>query len=82
MAKDYTLQIDFGDPNSIVDAMKKFGDSRSPYSGSNDEGETILVHIGPTDLILETFQSNGWVRKDFFNEYGELEGQTYDGRWR
>ena len=61
--------------------MERYGDSRFPYSGVNEDGENVLININPDSIIINTFQTNGWVRVNYYDAEGYAEGESFDGRW-
>ena len=61
--------------------MERYGGSRFPYSGVNEDGEQVLVSINPDSIIINTFQTNGWVRVNYYDAEGYAEGESFDGRW-
>ena len=64
-----------------VELMKKYGDSDTAYAGRNEEGELVMVSIFPNELVVVTYQSNKWVRKDVYDENGLYSEELYEGRW-
>lgn len=61
--------------------MKKYGESDTAYAGRNENGERVIVSIYANELIIETYQSNKWVRKDVYDENGLYSEELYCGRW-
>ena len=72
------IHFDSTDPALLRQLMKEHGDSEFPYFGKNEDGETIMISINPDSIVLETFQNNGWTRKNFFDKDGYLEGETFE----
>lgn len=68
-------------PENLKAAMREFGDVNDSFSGTNENGEEVIVGIAKDSVCITTYQSNGWVRKNFYNADGYFEGETYDGRW-
>lgn len=62
--------------------MELYGDSKTMYSGVNEDGEDVLVSIAKDSIVVVTNQKNGWVRKNFYDAEGYAEGETFDGRWK
>lgn len=77
-----TIYFDSNNPALIRSLMEEYGDSKFPFFGENDNGESIEIHICPTSVIHVTYQNNGWIRKDCFDEHGYYEAEMYGGRWR
>lgn len=61
--------------------IELYKDSDTSYSGVNEDGETVLVSISETGLVVKTFQSNGWCRVNYYDSNGVAEGETFEGRW-
>lgn len=74
--------FDSSNPELIRNLMEKYGNSEYPYHGKNEDGQDVEIHIGKTSVIYKTFQSNGWVRVNYFDENGYSDGETFDGRWK
>lgn len=66
----------------FVECMAKYGDSEQPFFGKNSNGETVCVHIAKDSIIIDTYQSNGWLRKNYFNSNGVADGEAFEGRWK
>ena len=69
-----------------VDARKKiiamFADSVNLFSGTNEDREMVTLTVSKCGLILTTYQTNGWVRINYYDEKGQVEGENFDGRWK
>lgn len=68
-------------PENLKTAMREFGDVNDSFFGKNKKGEDVVIGIKPDGVSITTYQANGWVRNNFYNEEGELEGEMYSGRW-
>lgn len=51
------------------------------FSGTNEDGEEILLSVSESGITLETKQKNGWCRVNYYDSDGEAEGETFDGKW-
>lgn len=79
---EQTLKIDFGNPASVMDAIEKYGDLPDMLFAKNEDGEEQQISISTSSgIVLRTYQNNGWVRVDYFDIKGNLEDETFDGRW-
>ncbi len=76
------LTQNFSDINTRRKMMELYGDSQGAYGGVNEEGEDVLVSIARDSIVISTFQKNGWLRKNFYDENGFSAGETFDGRWK
>ena len=61
--------------------MKEYGDSDSAFLGHNEGGELVEMSVCPDEIIVRTFQDNGWVRVNYYDENGLPNGETFDGKW-
>ena len=61
--------------------MKKYGDSKTAFIGHNVDGEMVMVSISYESIVVATYQSNHWIREDWYDANGEYECETYKGRW-
>lgn len=76
------LAKDFNNREIRILLMKEFGDSKQAFSGINEDGEAILISIAKDNIVVKTNQSNGWVRVNYYDENGNPEGETFEGRHR
>lgn len=53
------------------------------YGGTNEDGADIIVLVeNGIGMEVLTFQDNGWLRSDEYDECGEHLIETFQGRWR
>lgn len=76
------LSQNFGDIKVRRKLMDLYGDNQGTYGGVNENGEDVLVAIDHNGIEVSTFQENGWLRKNFYDEDGFDAGESYEGRWR
>ena len=69
------------DKNNLVACMAEYGDTKTPFYGKNEDGETVCVSVYKDSIEIDTYQSNGYVRRNHFNAYGVSDGESYEGRW-
>lgn len=60
--------------------MKKFGDSETPFFGTTTEGEDITISVFKDRIVTLTYQNNGWLRKNVYDQDGTRE-ELYEGKW-
>ena len=72
------IKFDSTDPELLKQLMKEHGNSTTPFTGENTEGELILISIFPDKIVTATYQSNGWIRNNFFDENGYPCGETFE----
>lgn len=80
MAEYKEVEIDFSDLESIREAMDKYHTTETALVGKNSNGELITTSIHKDLIVLETFQKNHWVRKNYFHRDGTVE-EMFDGKW-
>jgi len=52
------------------------------YDGKNEDGAKVAVLIEQgVGMEVITYQGNGWIRVNEYDEYGHLEIETFKGRW-
>ena len=62
--------------------MKEFGGSPLPFHGQNEDGEQVLASIRKDGITIQTYQSNGWLRINYYDQNGAAAGETFNGKWR
>ena len=78
-----TFRFDSTDPKLLRELIREYGDSNTLFSGTNEEGERMTVSIDTEHgIVTNTFQSNGWVRVNYYGTDGLPEGETFDGKWK
>lgn len=75
------LAADFDNLASRCQLMQEFGDYPDALWGVNEENEKVELSIRRDGLTLRVYQSNGWVRVNEYGAEGQMEGETYEGRW-
>ena len=70
------------DRQKLIECMAEYGNSEMPFAGTNEDGETVTVHVSKDNIVVETYQSNGWVRENYYNAEGIAEGEAFNGRWK
>ena len=65
------------------DMKKLLSDTDSGmYGCKNSDGEDVLVmREEGHGMEVMTFQSNGWLRVNYYTELGHDDGETFTGRW-
>lgn len=74
------LAKDFNNKETRVLLMKEFGDCNEVFCGINEDGEAIMITIHSDSISVRTNQSNGWVRVNYYDEFGNQEGEMYEGK--
>ena len=73
------IYLDPTDFESMISLMDKYGDSKYPYFGENEDGEMVSISIFPDKIVTMTYQSNGWHRKNVYWRDGTRE-ELFEGR--
>ena len=76
------LTKSFEETSTKIILMNEFGNIDQALSGVNENGEDILLSINPDSIVVSTNQSNGWIRLDYYDKYGEYDEEIYEGKWK
>ena len=79
--KELTFTVDPSDFDGMLEVMDKYGDSETMYFGKNEDEENVTISVFHDMIVVETYQTNGWVRKDIHHRDGSRE-EMYNGRWK
>lgn len=74
------LTRNFADPAVRRRLMEEYADCRG-FQGKNENDEIVWVSISSNEITVATYQSNGWVRVNYYDENGLASGEAYNGRW-
>ena len=76
---------------TLLKELLKSPQPQTPLAGYNEAGETIVVGVNHLDdnqptlanseLVMTTYQSNHWVRNDYFDNTGKLNSTEYNEHW-
>lgn len=61
-----TIKVNPRDYKSMIELMDKYGDSKFPFHGKNENGERVIVSVSKDNITVETFQDNDWIRKNTY----------------
>lgn len=61
-----TININPNDLNSMIELMDKYNTTKCMLSGTNELGEHITVSIFKDNIVVVTYQKNGWVRENVY----------------
>ena len=82
MNQENCITIDPKNFKSLCELMDKYGETtKTMLSGKNENGETTITSIFTDHIVVDTQQSNGWVRRDVYWKDGTYE-ELFDGRWK
>lgn len=74
------LTKNFKDPAVRRKLMQEYADCRG-FQGKNEDDEIVWVSISSDQIIVSTYQKNGWVRVNYYDENGLSSGEAYNGKW-
>lgn len=75
------LSMNFDTPADRRKLIELYKDSEQAFMGTNSENEDVMVSIAATGIVLTTYQKNGWIRINHFDDNGEHSEEIYEGRW-
>lgn len=76
-----TIEFKWNDIDNLREIMDEYGDIDHMIFGENQDGEGQQISIGHENIIVDTFQTNGWVRRNVFWYDGAVE-ETYPEKWK
>lgn len=76
-----SICFDGNNPKLLRSLMEKHGNSKFPFYGENEDGERVEIHIGKSNIVYKTYQKNGWLRANYFDENGLPDGEIFEGKW-
>lgn len=57
--------------------MDEHGHSKSTFPGENENGERVHISIFPDKIVIATFQTNDWIRKNTYYRDGSSD-ETFE----
>ena len=73
------IKFDPADLKGMRKLMEEHGDSETAKYGKNEFDEDIIISIFKDKIVVVTYQSNGWVRKNVYYPDG-LREELFDGK--
>lgn len=67
------IEVDFKDRKHCLELMDEYGDTKMPFFGENTEGESVIIGITHDSIAVDTFQKNGWCRRNVLWRDGTTE---------
>ena len=67
------FELNPSDWPAMLKLMDEYSDSDSPFSGIDECGNRVLISVNRDNITTQTFQSNGWIRTNIYNRFGENE---------
>ena len=74
------LQFDPHDHKAMVAIMDNYAQYRTMGIGKNEDGEMTTSSVYQDKIIIDTYQNNGWVRRNIYHRDGTRE-ELFDGKW-
>lgn len=75
-----SIDFDPSDLEGMRNIMAQHGDSEMPFFGHTEDGEKIIISVFKDKIVTETFQRNGWLRKNVYDWDGTRE-ELFQGKW-
>ena len=75
------IEFDSSDLDGMRKLMDEHGDSKFPFSGTNEQMEQISISIAKDRIDVVTYQDNGWIRRNVYWRDGARE-ELFEGKWR
>lgn len=74
------LKTDLGNPEQVKDLINN--NESSLYDTVNEDGEKVFVYLDKgIGMDVKTYQENGWIRVDSFDNDGFKTDEMFEGRW-
>ena len=78
--------IDFESDKSIIEFIRSLDEQdKGMFTGTDEDGETIVVTIGTNGFRVSTYQNNNWIRineylltKDEYNKDELIRSESYE----
>lgn len=67
------FKLDPSDAEGMCRIMDEFCNEPCPFSGTDEEGNSVLISVNKDNITVQTFQKNDWIRTNIFNRTGENE---------
>lgn len=73
-----SLKVNAFDLDSMIDLMENYGSTEHMLFGKNEIGEFATISISKDRVLMQTYQSNGWIRKNVYYRDGTVEELLMD----
>lgn len=77
---DDVLSFNSRDLEGMCKIMDDYHSYDYPFFGKNQYGEDTTISVFDDKIIVLTYQSNRWVRKNYYYRDGSSE-ETFEGKW-
>ena len=75
------IAFDPYDFEGMCKIMDEYGSIKSPFPGTNENGEDVWISVFHDRIAVKTHQRNGWVRLNIYWRDDTRE-EIFDGKWR
>ena len=75
------IELDPSDLDGMRKLMDEHGDSKFPFSGTNEDMEQVSISIAKDRIDVVTYQDNGWIRRNVYWRDGTRE-ELFEGKWQ
>lgn len=81
MQVSVSINFDFDDFKGLLGIMSKYGNVEQPFCGRNENSELVLIFVSCNNIVTETHQQDGYVRKNVYWNNGDIQ-ELMTGKWR
>lgn len=74
------MEFNPNDLKSMRNLMDTYGNSDTMKPGINELGEKVTISIFEDKIVVVTYQSNRWIRKNIYHYDGTRE-ELFEGRF-
>lgn len=74
------MEFNPNDLKSMRNLMDTYGNSDAMKPGINELGEKVTISIFEDKIVVVTYQSNRWIRKNIYHYDGTRE-ELFEGRF-
>ena len=61
------IYLDSTDWEGMFKLMDEHGDSKTMFPGTSENGEMVIISIFKDKIVTDTYQKNGWIRKNIYH---------------
>ena len=75
------IYVDSNKYEKLIELMDDYKMYHDRAWGHNKDGEQVSISVNKDNVVVETFQNNGWLRQDWYWRDGTQE-EVFEGRWK
>lgn len=72
-----SIEFNPHDLKGMCALMDKYGNNETMFPGENEAGERVHISIFPDKIVVATFQTNDWLRKNTYYRDGSRD-ETFE----